>query len=203
VAAIKAQAQVAQLAAEAAPRQHALDQVVRAADRAARLVDQLLQLARLESGAAPALTACALRPLAREVIAELAPQAVARHVALSLDDGKEVAVRGAGELLAALLRTLVDNGIRHGATQVHVRIAATAAGAVLSVVDDGPGIAAAERPQVLERFHRLPTAGEGGSGLGLSIAQRIAEIHGGRLTLTDGDDGRGLRVDVTLPMEEN
>ena len=67
------------------------------------------------------------------------------------------------------------------------------------MIDDGPGIPPAERDRVPQRFHRLPGAGEGGSGLGLSIVQRIAEIHGGRLTLCDGDDGRGLRVTVELP----
>jgi two-component system sensor histidine kinase QseC len=199
VAAIKAQAQVAQLAADPAPREHALAQVVAAADRAGRLVEQLLQLTRLESGASPAFSACALRPLARDVLAELAPQAIARQVALELDDGPEATVSGVPELLGALLRNLVDNGLRHGATRVRVRIAPSPGGATLAVVDDGPGIPAAERDAVLQRFHRLPTAGAGGSGLGLSIAQRIADIHGARLELSAGDGGRGLRVAVALP----
>ena len=199
VAAIKAQAQVALLAGSAAPRDHALAQVVTAADRAGRLVEQLLRLSRLESGAPPSFSPCALRPLAREVLAELAPRAIACQVALELDDGPDVAVSGVPELLGALLHNLVDNGVCHGASHVRVRLESAAAGAVVSVIDDGPGIPPAERDRVLQRFHRLPGAGEGGSGLGLSIAQRIAEIHGGRLTLCDGDDGRGLRVTVELP----
>ena len=69
----------------------------------------------------------------------------------------------------------------------------------MSVVDDGPGIPDAEREHALQRFYRLPGAGEGGSGLGLSIVQRVAEIHGGRMALSDGDDGQGLRVTVELP----
>ena len=198
VAAIKAQAQVAQLAADPAPRARALAQVVAAADRAGRLVEQLLQLSRLESGTPPAFGACALRPLARDVLAELAPQAIARHVALELDEGPEASVSGVPELLGALLRNLVDNSLRHGATRVRVRIEPSPGGATLAVVDDGPGIPAAERDAVLQRFHRLPAAGAGGSGLGLSIAQRIADIHGARLVLGDGDGGRGLRVAVAL-----
>lgn len=198
VAAIKAQAQVAQLASAPAPRAHALGQVVAAADRAGRLVEQLLQLSRLESGAPAAFTVCALRPLAREVLAELAPRAIAARVALELEDGPEASVSGVPELLAALLRNLLDNALRHGATRVRVRVEPAPDGATLSVTDDGPGIPAADRGAVLERFRRLPTAGEGGSGLGLSIATRIAEIHGGRLELGDGDGGRGLRVAVAL-----
>jgi len=199
VAAIKAQAQVARVAAAAGPRDHALAQVVTAADRAARLVGQLLQLSRLDSAGRAAFSRCALRPIARAVLAELAPQAVARRVALELEDGPEVAVDGAEELLGALLRNLVDNGIRHGAARVRVRVEPTTAGARLTVVDDGPGIAAADRVAALQRFRRLAAAGEGGSGLGLSIVERIAEIHGGRVTLADGDGGCGLRVTVELP----
>ena len=69
---------------------------------------------------------------------------------------------------------------------------------MLVVVDDGPGIPEAEREKVLQRFYRSATAGEDGSGLGLSIVQRIAEIHGATLTLDAVDGGKGLRVEVAL-----
>ena len=70
--------------------------------------------------------------------------------------------------------------------------------ATLAVVDDGPGIPEVERAKVLQRFYRLASAGEGGSGLGLSIVQRIAEMHGATLVLGPGEDGKGLRVEVAL-----
>jgi signal transduction histidine kinase len=68
------------------------------------------------------------------------------------------------------------------------------------VTDEGPGIPQQEHDEVLRRFYRLESAGEGGSGLGLSIVQRIAELHGAALTLGAGDSGRGLRVEVSFPL---
>jgi two-component system sensor histidine kinase QseC len=199
VAAIKAQAQVAQMAASAPPREHALAQVVAAADRAGRLVEQLLTLARLDTAGGAAFRDCGLGSLAREVIAEQVPAALARNVVLELAEPAEAAVRGIPELLQALLRNLVDNAIRHGATRARVEIASSPERVTLAVVDDGPGIPEAERAKVLERFYRLAAAGEGGSGLGLSIVQRVAEIHGATLALSGGDGRKGLRVEVRFP----
>jgi signal transduction histidine kinase len=71
---------------------------------------------------------------------------------------------------------------------------------VLSVIDEGRGIPEAERSKVLQRFCRLPEAGEGGSGLGLSIVQRIAEIHGATLGLGPGESGKGLGAEVRFPL---
>jgi signal transduction histidine kinase len=102
-------------------------------------------------------------------------------------------------LLQALLRNLVDNAIRHGATRARVEIGSSPERVTLAVVDDGPGIPEAERAKVLERFYRLAAAGEGGSGLGLSIVQRVAEIHGATLALSGGDGRKGLRVEVRFP----
>ncbi len=98
-----------------------------------------------------------------------------------------------------LLRNLIDNALRHGARHVRVAVARDAGAATVVVVDDGPGIPAEERERVLERFHRLAAAGEGGSGLGLSIVQRIVELHGASLVLAGGDDGHGLRVTLRFP----
>jgi two-component system sensor histidine kinase QseC len=198
VAAIKAQAQVAQIAASAPTRDHALGQVVAGADRASRLVEQLLTLARLDAADRTAFAACGLRALATEVIAELAPVAAARNVHLELAGGDDAVVQGIPALLQILIRNLLDNALRHGAARVRVAVASGAGRATLAVTDDGPGIPEAERARVLQRFYRLPSAGEGGSGLGLSIVQRIAEIHGGTLVLGAGEGGKGLRVDVAF-----
>jgi signal transduction histidine kinase len=103
----------------------------------------------------------------------------------------------------ALIRNLVDNALRHGATLVQVQVVPGADGATLAMVDDGPGIPDTERAKVLQRFYRLPSAGEGGSGLGLSIVQRIADIHGATLALGVGEGGKGLRVDVAFPPDHH
>jgi two-component system sensor histidine kinase QseC len=174
--------------------------VVSGADRAGRLVDQLLTLARLDAAQRGDLAPCFLRTLAAEAVAEAAPAALAQGVALELADGPEITVRGVPGLIAVLLRNLLDNAIRHGgAGVVRVAVGADDAAAVLAVTDCGPGIPEAERGRALERFHRLETAGAGGSGLGLSIVHRIAEIHRAVLTLSAGDDGKGLRVELRFP----
>ena len=108
-------------------------------------------------------------------------------------------VQGIPALLQVLIRNLVDNALRHGATRVRVEIAPGTRQATLAVVDDGPGIPEGERAKVLQRFYRLASAGEGGSGLGLSIVQRIAEMHGATLALGAGDGDAGLRVVVGFP----
>jgi two-component system sensor histidine kinase QseC len=203
VAAIKAQAQVAQLASGVQARDHALRQVVVGAERAARLVEQLLTLARLDAIDRSAREPCGLRALAAQVVAEMVPAALSRGVHLQLTGAPEapdVQAPCIPTLVEALVRNLIDNAVRHGAGGL-VRVAVTREPgyAVLSVTDQGPGILEHERGKVLERFYRLPEAGEGGSGLGLSIVQRIAQIHGATLALGSGESGKGLRVSVRFP----
>jgi two-component system sensor histidine kinase QseC len=201
VAAIKAQAQVAQSASAADARDHALEQVVAGAERAARLVEQLLTLARLEAIDRGALEACDLRAIAARVLAELAPAALARGAQLELSDGPHVELRCLPALVEVALRNLVDNAVRHGGGgAVRVLVAREAAHALLRVADEGPGIPQSDRAEVLRRFHRLPEAGEGGSGLGLSIVERIAQLHGATLTLGSGEGGQGLRVELRFPL---
>jgi two-component system sensor histidine kinase QseC len=200
VAAIKAQAQVARLAAGEETRNRAIDQVVHGADRAGRLVDQLLTLARLDTVDLGSLAAHPLRPIVAEVLAEAAPRALSRGVTVEMVEGLEVQARCEPGLVAVLLRNLVDNAVSHARVDVvRVALAADAGGAVVSVNDEGPGIPEDEHARVLQRFYRLETAGEGGSGLGLSIVQRIAEIHGATVKLCSGESGKGLRVEIRFP----
>ncbi len=202
VAAIRAQAQVARGAYDDATRAHALDNVITGCDRAAHLIDQLLTLARLDRSQQAPAQSCRLRSLAAEAIAELAPQAVNRGIQLELAEGPEVEIPGLQALLQVLLRNLIDNAIRYNpaSTTVQVSVTRETQAARLTVTDQGPGIPAAELPKVRERFYRLLGTGQEGSGLGLSIAQRIAEIHGATLELGAGVDGKGLRVTVTFPV---
>jgi len=206
LAALKTQAQVALRAGEGEVRQRALLNVLEGTERLARLVEQLLTLARLDPGANASLQPLDPRPLAREVCAVLVPAAQARQVELVLElagsDGDgSLSLAGNADLLRILLRNLVDNAIRYTREGGHVWVSLIRDGArvVLVVADDGPGIPAEARERALGRFTRLAPARAEGSGLGLSIVQRVAELHGAALSLGVGPEGSGLRVLVVFP----
>ncbi|MBI5861579.1 MAG: sensor histidine kinase N-terminal domain-containing protein [Rhodocyclales bacterium] len=197
LAALKAQTQVAQAAASEAERQHALQKIVASCDRATHLVEQMLTLARLDASTPQALQPVALRPLAEDVLSALAGEAVARDCDLVLKEG-EATIAGNPVLLRVLLRNLADNALRH-AGALHVEVAIVTAGneTVLSVADDGRGVSAIERERLGQRFHRLASADfSSGSGLGLSIVRRIAELHRARLEFHPGLGGRGMAVHI-------
>jgi len=199
LAALKAQAQVALASVDAAERQHALSQILTGCDRATHLVAQLLTLARLDAHGAEQMQDVALRPLAEEVLAMSAGEAIERHCDLLLREG-DARVRGDAMLLQVLLRNLVDNAIRHsGASQVEVSIAEHGDRVVLRVDDNGCGIAANELERVQQRFYRSASADSSGSGLGLSIVKRIIELHGGTLGISPAATGQGLALLVDLP----
>jgi len=203
--ALKTQAQVAKGATDDGARQHALDRVIEGCDRTARLVNQLLTLARLEPDQRRPTESADLRALAREVVGELAPFALAKDVEVEVRGSEEVLVDGHADLLCVLLRNLVDNAMRyspHGST-VSVDIDRTGDNARLIVCDEGPGIAPDERARIGERFYRVTGTGETGSGLGLSIVQRIVEIHGAQLRFEEGANATGLRVTVEFPAPDN
>jgi len=198
LAAIRAQAEVALGAAGDPERANALRQVLAGCDRAARLVDQMLTLARLdpqrtiEGGARFDLAATA-----RDAVAAIAPAALARGVEVGLD-AVPARVVGDPALVAILLRNLLDNAIRHSpaGASVDVRVQDADGGAEVVVADQGPGVPQEERERLGERFHTVPGSGEPGSGLGLSIVRRIAELHRAELRFGEPASGRGLEVRV-------
>lgn len=202
LAAIKTQAQVARAAVGDEERKRALDNVLTGCDRAAHLVAQLLTLARLEPSQLHQ-QACDLRQLACEAIAEMAPGALAKGVEVQLNEGAAINIDGDPGLLRILMRNLIDNAIRYSpsGSSVQVALRAGEGRAEFAVSDQGPGIPAEARALAWERFHRVLGAGEEGSGLGLSIVKRIAELHGAEATLMPGADGKGLRVAVAFPIE--
>ena len=116
----------------------------------------------------------------------------------------ERAVRASGsarlradrELVTRLLWILVDNALVHGAGTVTIECDSTATSTVITVSDEGPGIPAAERLAVFERFHRVDGTTRRGSGLGLALAREIVEAHGGAISIDDSD---GAVVLVRLP----
>jgi len=207
LAAVKTQAQVALGATDDAARGRALANVVSGADRAARLVEQLLVLARLDPQTAlPPGQTVDLLVLAQQGVAEIVPAAAAKgvEVGLAADEPPGASpVAGDAVLLAVLLRNLLDNAVRYtpAGGQVEVALRHDGAGVSLAVADTGPGIPEAERGRVFDRFHRVLGSGEEGSGLGLSIVSRIAELHRAGVSLGAGPDGRGLRVEVSFPAD--
>jgi two-component system sensor histidine kinase QseC len=202
LAVLSTHAQIARRASSDAQRNEALDALVAGAERAARLIEQMLTLARLESGQGEgAAQSVALRALARAVLADAAPFAHGKNIDLELAQGAEVAAPGHAGLLGILLRNLVDNAVRYTPSGGNVRVAVGGEGSIarLEVTDDGPGVPPQELGRLGERFHRLAAASETGSGLGLSIVLRIAELHRGCVRFAPGPGGAGLAVSVELP----
>ena len=200
LAALQAQLQVALRARDDAERDRSLAQLQSGLTRASHLVDQMLQLARLdpESGL-PDPQPVDLGILAEAVCADLGPLILDKNLDFALDAAPGCIVTGQSEWLRVLIRNLVDNAIRYSPADgtLHVSVARTAGQCRLSISDSGPGIPANEREAVLRRFHRLDQGGQQGSGLGLAIVARIAELHGAGLDLAASDDTQGLRVTVT------
>lgn len=202
LAALKTHAQVALRATDEAGRRASLENLVTGADRAAHLVEQLLTLARLDPEAGIAQSErFPLAPLARQVLAEQASSALAKNIELELDAPAEGPVQGKPAMIAILLRNLVDNAIRYTPAGGTVRVAVEESGntVTLTVTDTGPGIPAEERQRVFDRFYRVLGNEAPGSGLGLSIAKRIADLHRAGLALEEGEDGHGLKVAVRFP----
>lgn len=204
--ALKLQAQVVRRTDDEDTRTQAMDALVAGVDRSARLVEQLLTLARNEPGAAAGrLVPLDLAEVVRQVLADLAPQAQARRTALHLElptglPEARFEVSGDGAALSVLVRNLVDNALRYTPEggQVQARLQHEAGQVVLQVDDSGPGIPPEERERVFDRFVRGSRAGEtNGSGLGLAIARSVAQRHGATLRL-DASPLGGLRAELRL-----
>lgn len=171
--------------------------------QAAKIVQQLLSLSRLDSdsGHAVAHQPVALHRLARSVTLDWSPVARARDIDLGFEHEADVDVHGQPDLLGEMIGNLIDNAIRYSGDRavITVRVSRDGEHARLDVIDNGPGIPAAERDAVFERFHRgSKTQTVEGTGLGLSIVREIARVHQGSVTLTDAAGG-GLVVTVMLP----
>jgi two-component system sensor histidine kinase QseC len=199
IAAIRAQAQVALNEADDASRRHALVSALRGCDRATRVVEQLLTLARLEADAGTARHQVDLGALARNVAGELAPAAVARGQSLEVR-AEPGSVAGDETLLALLLRNLLDNAMRYSPRGARVVVSARRSGGrmTLAVDDSGPGLAEPQLARLGERFFRAHPEDAQGSGLGWSIAHRIAAAHGAQLQARRSDALGGLCAEVVF-----
>ena len=199
--ALRLQLQLAERARDDAEREKAHGMLRDGIARAVHLVEQLLTLARQDPEAPMATPAdIDIAELAR-TIAEAEESVIAeKGLALATRIEVPVVVRGDRAALRALMENLVDNAIRYTPTgSVTVRAYRQGGDAIFEVEDSGPGIPAAERARVFDRFYRGEAAAEGGTGLGLAIVRRIAERHGGTVELHDPPAGQGVLVRVKLP----
>ncbi|MCX7164075.1 MAG: ATP-binding protein [Rhodocyclales bacterium] len=202
LAAIQAHLHAARAADGEAERMHAMDQLQRSVERGIRLLGQLLTLARLDpEQALPDAQPVSLGEVAQTACAELAPLALQREQVMELDVEPGLPpLLGNADMLSMLIGNLVDNAIRYTQRGGHigVSIRREAAGLVVEVSDDGPGIPEAQRERVFERFYRIAGHEKPGSGLGLAICRRVAELHDARIAITGGPGGLGVSARVML-----
>jgi len=202
--ALKLQLEMLRRAPDDASRETAVDALSAGIDRATRLVEQLLVLARVEPGAPPAaLEPLDLSEVVRQAMADTVPLALARGVELELFADAPAPLEGDRVALSALARNLTDNAIRYSPQggRVDVRVLTEDAAPVLQVDDAGPGIPSAERERVFDRFYRR-TNDESGSGLGLAIVKSVAARHRASVSLDNSPLG-GLRVTVRFAPRES
>ncbi len=199
--AIRLQAQLADQAQDAAQRAVALDRLRSGVDRAAHMVEQLLQMARLEPES-QRFTFAEVRVdlLAKGVVADFSPLADDRRIDLGVGRCDPAHLSGHAESLRILLSNLVDNALRHtpAGGRIDVVVEETDGQIRLTVSDSGHGIPPEFRERVFDRFFRLAGADLPGSGLGLAIARQAARLHAGEVTLGESPAG-GLEVCVVLP----
>ena len=204
--ALKLQVQVMRRAPDDAARDEAARALTAGVDRATRLVEQLLALARSEAGPPREVTAAPLAEIVRQTMAEVAPFADARGTTLELDvaDGAQATSLFGDAEVSVLARNLIDNAVRYSPPGGNVSVwvghdDAHPSAPVLQVDDDGPGIPEADREMVFDRFVRRDNAADQtGSGLGLAIVRQVALRQGAAVVLATSPAG-GLRVRVTWP----
>ncbi|MDE2184190.1 MAG: HAMP domain-containing histidine kinase [Alphaproteobacteria bacterium] len=159
------------------------------AARMNRLVDQLLRVARLDAMPMNLKDAVNLNEIATDVVAYLAPWAIARRRELGLEVPEHpVLVKGNAAAIADALRNVIENAVRHTPEHTEVRIAVGADGSV-TIDDSGTGIPATDRPHIFDRFWRGKDTGSPGAGLGLSIVAEIVRMHGGDIDVGDAPGG--------------
>jgi signal transduction histidine kinase len=199
--ALRLQLQLLDRAPDETARGEARARLGAAVERAIHLAEQLLTLARSDpQETAGDFESVELSAAAAQGIKDTHDLALARGIELSLDAENNILIRADAEAIRTLVRNLVDNAVRYTPPggSVQVRCRSTADHALLEVIDTGPGIAAADRGRVFDRFYRRASAQESGTGLGLAIVKAIAERHHARIGLSEAPGG-GLQVAVSFP----
>jgi signal transduction histidine kinase len=198
-------AQVAQRARTLEEARGALDQLARGVERSARLSQQLLDSARLNvekyaGEQAPVELADIVAVVTHEfeVMAAQKSQSIALHTEPGI-------VRGNVDELGILVRNLLDNALRYAGEGAHVAVRCLREENFmrLQILDDGPGVAESERGRIFDRFYRGSGNTERGSGIGLALVSRIAQLHDASVITGSGLQGRGLGITVSFHVIED
>src|SRR6266403_1251110 len=181
-----------------------IDGAVADVDRVIRIFDALLRLAEIDAGLRRSgFVALDVADLAANAVEFYAPAAELKNIDLAFRSDGPLSVSGDPVLLAQALSNLIDNALKYAPVNGSIEVAVVRRSdgtAQVSVSDNGPGIADSEKCKVVERFYRGDASrGTPGVGLGLSLAQAVAKLHGSALELSDRNPG--LRVAITLPFD--
>ena len=199
LAALRAQAQVALRSRDEGERSEALQALIGGVDRATRLVETVLTLARLDARSIDraALPAVSLEEIAAEAVDALRASPRARTIRIEVDV-PTLTIRADRDSLPIALRNLGENALRHAASRMRIEARAETDELIIAVRDDGPGMTADKRARAFDRFYRGGPDG-GGAGLGLALVKRVAEMHGGHVRFEAGLEGKGVGVELVLP----
>ena len=206
LAALRLQVQSVQRATDTEARAVSAQRLIAGIGRMARLVDQMLVLARQDAAADPTGGAPVdLRAVATQAIGDVLPAAQERRIDLWIVEAETISVAGETEGLRILFRNLLENAIKYtpeGGT-VDVAIRVQQGRPLVEIADSGPGIHGEERDRAFDRFYRVAGATAVGSGLGLAIAQSIARRHHATITLGTSHHLGGLLVTVRFPASKS
>lgn len=203
LAGLKTQAQLALRESNPRQLQNSLRQIATGVDRASRLVNQLLTLARTEAGDQlhQKQEPLDLDQLLREAVEDWVMRAMERRIDLGFETSGPAIIRGNAFLLREMVNNLIDNALRYtpGGGQVTARVVGHGDFAILEVEDSGIGISEEQAELVFERFYRVDDAGTEGSGLGLAIVREIADQHRAAASLGPNPRGKGAIARVIFP----
>jgi len=199
--ALKLQVQTLARAKDETARNQAISRLHGGVDRASRLVEQLLALARQDPLETAEFQPMSLTACIEQAAGDVAPLAMPRQIRLEYGAYNHANIVGEAESVRVLVRNLLDNAVRYTPEAGRVRIDLTLDETVarLSIHDSGPGIPEQDRARIFDRFYRVPGTSPTGSGLGLAIVKAIAERHDAAVELGQSEFG-GLAVSVAFPL---
>lgn len=197
LAAIRLHTELAKSAKNHKQKNESLEQVVQGVDRTTHLVDQLLTLARLEPELlSKDFSEINLTGLIIEETALLSPLAINKNIDITFNETRDILIVGNESALRLLIRNLLTNAIsytpEHGKINIHLSQKAQQTRLIFE--DNGPGISEQDRERVMQRFFRAGNHQVPGCGIGLSIVDRVVQMHRGTLQLCPADSGQGLKV---------